>query len=185
VALTASTMLPLGTALPAFELPAVAGGSWSSSALDGRPVLVLFICAHCPYVKHVEASLTALEQEFSESVQIIAISSNSVITHPQDAPEHLLAQQQRLGWRFPYLHDPDQAVAKAFHAACTPDPFLFDGDQRLIYRGQLDATRPGGEAASDCADLCRALAALQAGQPPLEPQHPAMGCNIKWHAESP
>ena len=178
-------MLPLGTELPSFELPDVGGGCWSTSELDDRPLLVLFICAHCPYVKHVEASLTALAADFAATLQIVAISSNSVFTHPQDAPEQLLAQQQRLGWSFPYLYDRDQAVAKAFHAACTPDPYLFDGDKRLIYRGQLDDSRPSGDQTSDCADLRRALAALEAGQSPIDPQTPALGCNIKWHSESP
>ena len=173
-------MLPLGTPLPPFSLPTVEGGTWSTQQLDRRPLLVLFICAHCPYVKHVEASLSAMAQDFSAELQMLAISSNSVITHPQDAPEHLLAQKQRCGWDFPYLHDVDQQVARLFQAACTPDPYLFDGDQRLIYRGQLDASRPSSGQASDCADLRTALAAWKAGQPPLLQQHPAMGCNIKW-----
>jgi peroxiredoxin len=180
VALTASTMLPLGTPLPDFTLPTVEGGTWSTQQLDGRPLLVLFICAHCPYVKHVEASLTALAADFGAELQMLAISSNSVISHPQDAPEHLLAQKERCGWDFPYLHDVNQQVARLFHAACTPDPYLFDGDKSLIYRGQLDGSRPGSAQPSDCADLRTALAAWKAGQPPLLLQHPAMGCNIKW-----
>ena len=173
-------MLPLGTPLPEFSLPTVEGGTWSTQQLDGRPLLVLFICAHCPYVKHVEPSLSALAQEFRAELQLLAISSNSVISHPQDAPEHLLAQKQRCGWDFPYLYDVNQQVARLFHAACTPDPYLFDGDKSLIYRGQLDGSRPGSAQPSDCADLRTALAAWKAGQPPLLLQHPAMGCNIKW-----
>lgn len=177
-------MLPLGTPLPSFSLPTVEGGRWSTAELDSRPVLVLFICAHCPFVKHVEASLTALVQERAPELQIVAISSNSVISHPQDAPAQLLAQKQRCGWSFPYLHDSEQTVARAMQAACTPDPFLFDQQRALVYRGQLDGSRPGGDQLSDCADLRRALEALARGAAPLDPQTPSVGCGIKWHQES-
>jgi thiol-disulfide isomerase/thioredoxin len=172
-------MLPLGTVLPSFNLAKVEGGSWSSDGLADQPLLVLFICAHCPYVKHVEPALSALERDWADRLQIVAISSNSVRSHPQDAPPQLLAQKQRNGWGFPYLHDHDQAVARSFQAACTPDPSLFDGKRRLVYRGQLDFSRPG-RGPSDCADIRQALQSLLAGQPIGAPQKPAMGCSIKW-----
>ena len=178
-------MLPLGTALPSFALPTVEGECWSTTQLDERPLLVLFICAHCPFVKHVEPSLTALAEAWASELQIVAISSNSVISHPQDAPDQLLAQKQRCGWAFPYLHDHEQTVARALQAACTPDSFLFDRQRRLVYRGQLDGSRPGGDQLSDCADLRRALEALHQGAAPLASQRPSIGCGIKWHQESP
>jgi len=196
--LTASAMLPLGTPLPGFVLPQVAGDAvagdavaaaagpnlWSSANLAARPVLVLFLCAHCPFVKHIEPELSRLEHDYGERVQIVAISSNSTITHPQDGPEGLRAQADRCGWRFHYLFDASQAVAHAFQAACTPDLFLFNGDHRLVYRGQLDASRPGGGpegAPLDGRDLRAALDALLAGQPVPTDQTPSIGCNIKWH----
>jgi thiol-disulfide isomerase/thioredoxin len=177
--LTASTMLPLGTPLPGFSLPQVAGDAvaaaagpnlWSSANLDARPVLVLFLCAHCPFVKHIEPELTRLEHDYGERLQIVAISSNSTVTHPQDGPEGLRAQAERCGWRFPYLFDASQAVAHAFQAACTPDLFLFDARHQLAYRGQLDG-----------CDLRAALDALLAGQAVNPEQRASIGCNIKWH----
>ena len=173
--LTASAMLPLGTPLPAFSLPQVAGDAgsqahWSSAALTPGPVLVLFLCAHCPFVKHIEPELTRLEHDYGARLQIVAISSNSTVTHPQDGPEGLRAQAERCGWRFPYLFDASQAVAHAFQAACTPDLFLFDGEHQLAYRGQLDGR-----------DLRAALEALLAGQPVNPEQRASIGCNIKWH----
>ena len=193
--LTSSTMLPLGTALPAFALEQVAGepmapmdaagiALWSSTSLEARPVLVLFLCAHCPFVKHIEPELSRLEHDYAGRVQLVAISSNSTQTHPQDGPEGLRNQAQRCGWRFPYLFDASQAVAKAFQAACTPDLFLFNAEHRLVYRGQLDASRPGGGpegAPLDGRDLRAALDALLAGQPVPTDQTPSIGCNIKWH----
>lgn len=193
--LTPSEMLPLGTALPAFALQQVwgakgplgsgdAGVPWSSTALEAhqaQPLLVLFLCAHCPFVKHIEPELSRLERDFAGRIQILAISSNSTRTHPQDGPEGLREQAQRNGWRFPYLFDATQAVARAFQAACTPDLFLFDGEQRLVYRGQLDGSRPGNHQPLDGRDLRAALEALLAGQPINPDQQPSIGCNIKWH----
>ena len=190
--LTPSTMLPLGTPLPSFQLEQVWGAQgavgqgdrgedWSSTALEPVPVLVLFLCAHCPFVKHIEPELSRLERDTSGRIQIVAIASNSTLTHPQDGPEGLRQQAERQGWRFPYLFDADQATARAFRAACTPDPFLFDAAQRLVYRGQLDASRPGNGLACDGRDLRAALNALLAGQPVNPEQQPGIGCNIKWH----
>jgi len=187
--LTPSEMLPLGTALPSFQLEQVAGspsgdGPWSSETLAAQPVLVLFLCAHCPFVKHIEPELTRLEGDYAGRLQIIGISSNSTLTHPQDGPEGLREQAERCGWSFPYLFDASQAVAKAFHAACTPDLFLFDAADRLVYRGQLDGSRPGNDQPLDGRDLRRAIEALLTGEPISPEQHPSIGCNIKWHPEA-
>lgn len=204
MALTPSTMLPLGTPLPFAAIQAaldsggahqVSGDPLDLSALGRRPLLVLFICAHCPFVKHIEPELTRLQSDFAWAMpprlDLLAISSNSTRTHPQDGPEGLGAQAAAHGWRFPYLLDADQQLARAFRAACTPDLFLFSpkrpgGDPvdqlpLLVYRGQLDASRPGNGLPLNGVDLRRALAALQAGQPVPAEQHPAIGCNIKWH----
>ncbi|WP_216901952.1 thioredoxin family protein [Synechococcus sp. CCY 9618] len=182
--LTASTMLPLGTPLPlaAMEegLRPVIGGGIEGASLAGRPVLVLFLCPHCPFVKHVEAELTRLQADLAGKLSLIAICSNSTASHPQDGPEGMAAQARTHGWTFPYLHDPEQSVARTFRAACTPDPFLFDAAHRLAYRGQLDSSRPGGSPC-DGRDLRAALGAVLAGRPVPEPQRPAIGCNIKWH----
>jgi len=190
--LTPSTMLPLGTAMPAFRLPNVLehpaspGQDWpqlESSSLAGQPALVLFLCAHCPFVKHIEPELTRLARDLDNQLQIVAIASNSTLTHPQDGPEGLRQQAERNGWRFPYLFDADQSVARAFHAACTPDLYLFDGQQRLVYRGQLDGSRPGNDQPLDGRDLRAAITALLAGEPIDPEQKPSIGCNIKWHPE--
>jgi thiol-disulfide isomerase/thioredoxin len=193
--LTASTMLPLGTPLPAFSLEQVAGDAtdrWSSTNLGPQPVLVLFLCAHCPFVKHIEPELSRLARDYADRIQIVAISSNSALTHPQDGPADLRAQAERCGWRFPYLFDAEQSVARRFQAACTPDLFLFagtgsgaTGNRPLVYRGQLDASRPGQADPShpplDGRDLRAALEALLAGRPITPEQTPSIGCNIKWH----
>ena len=188
--LTPSTMLPLGTALPAFRLEQVAGDPpapdgaarlWSTAQLEAGPVLVLFLCAHCPFVKHIEPELSRLEGDYGGRLQIVALSSNSTITHPQDGPAGLRAQAERCGWRFPYLHDREQALAIAFRAACTPDLFLFNREHRLAYRGQLDGSRPGNDQPLNGRDLRNAIAAVLAGLEPAQPQQPSIGCNIKWH----
>jgi len=187
MALTASTMLPLGTPLPLEAMLAglapVCGGPLQADALAGRPVLVLFISVHCPFVKHVEPELSRLGVDLAERVAIIAIGSNSVLTHPQDGPEGMEAQAAACGWTFPYLHDADQTVARAFGAACTPDVHLFDADHRLAYRGQLDGSRPGNDIPLDGRDLRAAVAAVLAGEPVAAEQTPSIGCNIKWHPE--
>jgi len=175
MALTASQMVPLGTALPREAL---------LPDLQPGPLLVLFICTHCPFVKHVEAEIGRLERDFP-ALQLLAIASNSTLTHPQDGPEGLRAQAQTQGWGFPYLFDADQQLAKAFTAACTPDPFLYAWDglrqqHRLVYRGQLDASRPGNALPCDGSDIRAAIAAVLAHQPVPADQRPAIGCNIKW-----
>lgn len=190
MALTPSTMLPLGTPLPqallALErergtLEAVVGRLPGAEALAERPVLVLFLSCHCPFVKHIEAEITRLQNDLGDRAVLLAIASNSLRTHPQDGPEGMAAQAASRGWTFPYLLDRDQAVARAFQAACTPDPFLFDRSHRLAYRGQLDPSRPGNGLPCDGRDLRAALAAVLADQPAPEPQIAAIGCNIKWH----
>ncbi len=189
--LTASTMLPLGEPLPltaiqaanaAGHLEQAAGSPFDPDALIGKPVLVLFLCAHCPFVKHIEPELSRLQHDLAATdLAWLAISSNSTLTHPQDGPDGLREQAERCGWRFPYLHDREQELAHAFRAACTPDLFLFDRQHLLAYRGQLDASRPGNSEPLDGRDLRNAIAAVLASQPPVEPQQPAIGCNIKWH----
>jgi thiol-disulfide isomerase/thioredoxin len=192
--LTPSTMLPLGTALPAFTLAQVwgprgavgqgdQGMPWSSASLAPQPVLVLFLCAHCPFVKHIEPELSRLEADFGHQVRLVAISSNSTLTHPQDGPEGLREQAERNGWRFPYLFDASQAVARTFQAACTPDIYLFNSAHKLVYRGQLDASRPGNDQPLNGRDLRAAIEALLAGEPISPEQIPSIGCNIKWHPE--
>jgi len=178
-------MLPLGTALPAFRLPTLltpAGEpAIESAALPAEPVLVLFLCAHCPFVIHVEPELSRIDADYGERLTILAIASNSLISHPQDGPLQLAVQRHRCGWRFPYLLDHDQVVAQAFRAACTPDLFLFDAEHHLVYRGQLDASRPGSGVPPDGHDLRAALDAVLAGEPVNPEQTASIGCNIKWH----
>lgn len=178
-----STMLPLGTAAPEFALPDVVSGQTISLAtFAGAPaLLVMFICRHCPFVKHVEAELARLGQDYgSQGVGVVAISANSLQTHPQDGPEHLKAQAEACGFTFPYCFDGTQAVAKAYTAACTPDFFLFDGNQRLVYRGQLDDSRPSNGQPVTGKDLRAALDAVLTGLPLPTDQRPSVGCNIKW-----
>ncbi len=193
---TTSTMLPLGTPLPAFELDVVKGTNLkidsetqsfsylSSRLLTQKPLLLMVLCAHCPFVKHIESGLSSLDQDYGERVQILAIASNSLITHPQDSPENLAAQAQSCGWKFPYLLDSDQNLVKALRAACTPDFFLFastDGQQVLQYRGQLDQSRPGNDIPVSGEDLRAALDAVLEGKSVPQDQKPSIGCNIKWH----
>ena len=180
---TTSTMLPLGSSLPGFVLPQCLPGTgpWSSDSRSAQPLLVMFLCVHCPFVKHVEPEITRLQTDFGERVQLLGISSNSLETHPQDNPAAMAAQRARMGWRFPYLFDGEQTVARAFRAACTPDFFLFDAAGSLVYRGQLDGSRPGNDEPLTGSDLRAALTAALACVPPPGPQRPSIGCNIKWH----
>lgn len=183
MALTKSTMLPLGTLLPRFELPDVVSGKKVSSAeLSGKSgILVMFICRHCPYVVHVQDELAQLGKDYAgKSLGLVAISSNDADNYPDDGPEQLKAMAQRLGFTFPFCYDESQEVAKAFTAACTPDFFLFDGHQRLVYRGQLDDSRPGNGKPVTGKDLRAAIDAVLAGKPVNQEQHPSAGCNIKW-----
>jgi len=182
MALTESTMLPLGTKLPEFALTdVVSGGMVESEEMRGQPLVVAFICAHCPYVKHINKGLATFAADYAdEPLNIIAISSNDAGSHPDDAPEGLRDQAFTHGFLFPYLQDETQEVAKAFQAACTPEFYLFDSDLSLVYRGQFDSSRPGNGIAVTGEDLRKAVDALLAGQPISSEQKPGIGCNIKW-----
>jgi peroxiredoxin len=184
MARTESSMeLALGTSAPDFRLRDVVGGTTvRRDDFRGRKgLLVMFICTHCPYVKHVEKSLAEMGRDYAkQSVSMVAISSNDADTYPDDAPDGLRSQAQRLGFSFPYLYDETQEVARAFHAACTPDFFLFDGDLKLVYRGQFDGSRPGSGVPVTGEDLRAALDALVSGMPVPQKQVPSLGCNIKW-----
>ncbi|MBZ0257946.1 thioredoxin family protein [bacterium] len=183
MALKNSTMLPLGTLMPDFSLQDTGGETVSAGDfLDAKAVLVMFICNHCPYVIHVRDEVKRLAEEYqAKGVAVIGICSNSIQTHPQDGPDKMKEEKAAVGYTFPYLYDDSQEVAKTFHAACTPDFFVFDKDQKLTYRGQLDDSRPGNDLAVTGADLRAALDAALAGSEPLEDQRPSAGCNIKWH----
>ncbi|MFM8379486.1 MAG: thioredoxin family protein [Planctomycetia bacterium] len=179
---TPSTMLPLGTPAPDFSLPSVDGRTLSLADVAGeKGTLVMFICNHCPFVKHVADELAALGREYlPRGVGVVAISSNDVASHPADSPEQMVHEAEQRGYVFPYLYDETQAVAQAYHAACTPDFFLFDASRKLVYRGQLDASRPGNGIPLTGADLRAALDAVLAGRPVATDQIPSLGCNIKW-----
>jgi peroxiredoxin len=183
MAMVESTMLPLGTAAPTFELTDVVSEEVISlgTFAEARALLVMFICRHCPFVKHVEQELARLGRDYGpRGVGMVAISANSLQTHPQDGPEHLQAQAQAAGFTFPYCFDETQAVAKAYTAACTPDFFVFDQDKTLVYRGQLDDSRPGNGLPVTGQDLRAALDAVLTGQAMPGDQRPSVGCNIKW-----
>jgi peroxiredoxin len=184
MSLTESTMeLELGTEAPDFALrDVVTGKTVRRDDFRGhKGLLVMFICTHCPYVKHVEKGLAVLGMDYERKpMGIVAISSNDAEAYPDDAPDGLKAQAERMGFRFPYVYDESQEVARAYHAACTPDLFLFDGDFRLVYRGQFDASRPGNGVPVTGQDLRAAMDAVIAGKPVPEEQKPSVGCNIKW-----
>jgi peroxiredoxin len=176
-------MMALGTEAPSFTLPdAVSGRSVSlADVASGGPVLVIFVCNHCPYVKHVEAELGRLARDYAgRKLGIVAISSNDAVAYPDDAPAGLAAQAKRAGWTFPYLYDESQSVAHAYDAACTPDFFLFDATGRLAYRGRLDASRPKSAVPVTGQELRSALDAVLAGRAPAADQQPSVGCGIKW-----
>lgn len=175
-------MLPLGTAAPDFKLPDTNGKLVSIADFTGKPaLLVMFICNHCPYVKHVRAELTKLSHDYaSHGVGIVAISANDVVNYPEDSPAKMAEEAKEAGYDFPYLFDESQAVARAYHAACTPDFFLFDRDRKLVYRGQLDDSRPGNGMPVTGKDLRAALESLLDGKPLSIEQRPSLGCNIKW-----
>jgi peroxiredoxin len=182
MALTPSTMLPIATAAPEFRLPDTDGRTVSLDAFKGAPaLLVMFLCNHCPYVKHVRHELARLCQEYqAKGVAVVGINSNDVLTHPDDSPAMMAKEKSEVGYTFPYLYDESQAVAKAYQAACTPDFFLFDKAQKLAYRGQMDGSRPGNPIPVTAKDLRSALDAVLAGEPVAPDQRPSMGCNIKW-----
>ncbi len=181
--LTASTMLPLGTKAPDFQLPDVVSGETISLSTNAgkKALLVMFICRHCPFVKHIKDELAQLGKDYvNRDVGIVAISSNDASNYPDDAPEQLKAMAIELGLPFPVCYDESQETANAYTAACTPDFFLFDAEQRLVYRGQLDDSRPSNGKPVTGEDLRAALDAVLAGQPVNSEQKPSIGCNIKW-----
>jgi peroxiredoxin len=185
MSLTPSTMLDLGTPAPDFELPDVVSGETVSleDFQDNKALLVTFICRHCPYVQHIKEELARLGQDYADAdVGMVAISANDAANYPDDSPEGLKEFAEAEGLTFPLLHDESQEVAKAYTAACTPDFFLFDADRKLVYRGQLDASRPGNNVPVTGEDLRAAIDAVLNDQPVPSDQKPSMGCNIKWKA---
>lgn len=179
---TESNMLPLGTPAPDFRLPDPRGGEVALESLAAAPaLLVAFICNHCPFVIHVRAAFARLAREYAaRGVAVVAINSNDVERHPDDAPDKMVLEARAAGYDFPYLFDATQEVAKAYRAACTPDFYVFDGKRELVYRGQMDSSRPGNDRPNDGADLRAALDAVLSGEAVPAPQRPSMGCNIKW-----
>lgn len=185
MARTPSTMPPLGMAAPDFRLADVRNGEvvTRDGAKGPEGLLVMFICNHCPYVKHVRTALAEFARDYqARGLGIVAIASNDPEAYPDDGPDGMREEARSAGYDFPYCFDETQEVAKAYQAACTPDFFLFDGGLRLVYRGQFDETRPNGGRKATGKDLRAAADALLAGRPPLEPQVASIGCNIKWRS---
>ncbi len=181
--LTASTMLPLGTKAPEFHLPEVVSGENISLAnfADKKALLVMFICRHCPFVKHIQTELANLGKDyFNSDLGIVAISANDAQNYPNDAPESLKEMSTELGFKFPFCYDETQETAQAYTAACTPDFFLFDQERKLVYRGQLDDSRPSNNKPVTGADLRAAIEAVLVDQAVTSEQIPSVGCNIKW-----
>ncbi len=179
---TLSTMLPLGTSAPPFSLPDPDGKIVSLSDFEGAPALVvIFMCNHCPFVKHVAPGLANLAREYRDKgVAVVGINPNDVANYPDDSPQKMAEASKEYGYTFPYLLDESQAVAKAYRAACTPDFFVFDGDRQLVYRGQMDDARPSLDLPVTGADLRAALNAVLDGRSVTAEQKPSIGCNIKW-----
>lgn len=182
MALTESTMLELGTTAPDFALTDVVTGKMvrRDDFRGQKGLLVMFICTHCPYVKHIEKGLAQLGSDYAGKLGVVAISSNDAQNYPDDSPEGLKKQALRMGFRFPYLYDETQAVARAFDAACTPDIYLFDKDLKLVYRGQFDSSRPSNNVPVTGQDLRAALDAVLRDEKPSTDQKASIGCNIKW-----
>ncbi|MEQ9356144.1 thioredoxin family protein [Coleofasciculus chthonoplastes] len=183
MALTASTMLPLGNKAPEFQLPdVVSGETISLDTFAGKQgLVVIFLCRHCPFVKHVQGELAKLGRDYQDTdLGIVAISANDATTHPDDAPEKLKEMAKELGLTFPLCYDESQETAKAYTAACTPDFFVFDRDRQLVYRGQFDDSRPGNDKPVTGKDLRSAIDSVLAQSPVSEEQKPSIGCNIKW-----
>jgi thiol-disulfide isomerase/thioredoxin len=186
MARTVSTMRPLGAPAPNFVLPDPRGDIISLERFAGAPALVvMFICNHCPYVKHLKPALGAFSRDYQpKRVAMVGINSNDASEFPDDAPERMVEDVATFDYRFPYLVDGTQDVAKTYRAACTPDFFLFDADRRLAYRGQFDASRPGNDVPVTGVDLRAAVDAVLAGTPVAEPQIPSLACNIKWKPDT-
>jgi peroxiredoxin len=183
MAATESTMLALGTPAPALSLPdVVSGRTISVETFAGKKaMLVMFICPHCPYVKHIQKTLAAMANQYAAAgLATVAISSNDIAQYPEDGPDGMREQAQACGFEFPYCYDESQDVARAYQAACTPDFFLFDGVRKLVYRGQFDGARPKNDVAVTGSDLRAAITAVLAGMPVPAEQRPSIGCNIKW-----
>ncbi|MBE9167605.1 thioredoxin family protein [Pleurocapsales cyanobacterium LEGE 06147] len=181
--LTPSTMLSLGTKAPDFALPDVVSGNTISLKTFARKkaLLVMFICRHCPFVKHVQQQLAQIGQDYADQpLGIVAISANDVANYPDDSPDNLKTMAKELGFNFPLCYDESQETAKAYTAACTPDFFLFDENRQLVYRGQLDESRPSNEIPVTGKDLRSAIDAVLAGKEINSDQKPSIGCNIKW-----
>ena len=183
MSLTSSTMLPWGTSAADFRLPdTISGRTVALADFAKSPVLVvMFLCNHCPYVKHIHTGLAEFGHDYGrKGVGIVAINANDPAQYPDDAPGKMKAEAKSAGYSFPYLYDETQHVAKAYRAACTPDLYVFDRDRRLVYRGQFDDSRPGNNRPVTGADLRAAVDALLAGRMPAADQKPSIGCNIKW-----
>ena len=186
MARTPSNMIPLGTVAPSFSLPdAVSGRSVSLESLrSDKATVVMFICNHCPFVKHIRSELAKLAKDYQpKGISFVAISSNDAVQYPADSPEKMQEEAKSAGYIFPYLYDQTQEVAKAYDAACTPDFYIFDGGLKLIYRGQLDDSRPDSGIPVTGKDIRSALDAVLAGGAPSSDQKPSMGCNIKWKSK--
>jgi peroxiredoxin len=184
MARTPSNMRELGTAIPSFDLPdTVSGANVSSASLLGKPSVVIFICNHCPYVKHIREGLAGFGRFCKErGVPMVAISSNDAVQYPDDGPEAMAVEAKQSGYVFPYLFDESQAVARAFDAACTPDLYIYDAQGKLAYRGQFDDSRPNNGVPVTGKDARAAIDALLSGKQPSSEQQPSIGCNIKWKA---
>lgn len=182
-----STMMPLGTKAPEFDLPDTVTGHQVANTdfAEKKALLVMFICNHCPYVKHVREQLAALGTDYRETeVGIVAISSNDIVSYPDDSPHAMKLEAETYGYVFPYLYDEDQTVAAAYTAVCTPDFFLFGPDRELVYRGRLDSSRPNTETPVTGEDLRSAIDAVLADEAVDPDQYPSMGCSIKWKSGS-
>lgn len=178
-----STMLPLGTDAPDFRLPDTQGRTVALADFKGKPLVVMFICNHCPYVKHIRGALAQLGHDYlPRGMAIVGISSNDVANYPQDGPDKMKEEAKAAGYTFPYLYDSSQSVAHAYRAACTPDFYVFDKDHRLVYRGQFDDSRPGNAIPVTGRDLRAAIDSVLAGKSVPAAQKPSIGCNIKWKA---
>jgi len=182
--MTASTMLPLGTSAPYFNLPDTQEKSVSIDDFkDAKVLLVVFMCNHCPFVKHILKDFVKLVKDYQpKGVAVVGISSNDVESFPDDSPSMMTKVAKQMGFTFPYLYDENQEAAKKYHAACTPDFFLFDKERKLVYRGQMDDSRPGNSVPITGADLRAAINAVLTATPVAKQQKPSMGCNIKWKA---
>jgi peroxiredoxin len=181
MALTPSIMRDLGTLAPDFTLPTPDGKTVSRRDFVGKPFLVMFICNHCPFVKHLRSQLAKLGNEYQEKgVAVVGINSNDAVTYPDDSSAKMADEIRGAGYTFPYLFDETQQVAKAYHAACTPDFFLYDSSHKLVYRGQFDDSRPDNGKPITGADLRAALDAVLSGKPVSTDQKASIGCNIKW-----